>query len=92
MNHTKGESLDIEILKEIDLILKFKDPDSIKASIILNRIKTILGIKNLDAIRDVYGALKELLLEHKNKLHPNKVDLFLIAKVEDALAKAEGKQ
>jgi len=56
------EMVDVEsqILRSIKEILKFKDPDTIKASLILNRIRTILGLKDLASAPDLYEACKEL--------------------------------
>jgi len=41
---------DIEVLKAIDEVLKLDDINSVKSSIILNRIRSIMGVKLLEEL------------------------------------------
>lgn len=97
MNYQQFGDIDIQILEAIQEVLKFSDPSSVKASIILNRIRTIVGVKKLDAIPDLYEACKSALelLEEQYKIllgsYPKFGKYKEMEKLEQALAKAESK-
>lgn len=96
--YTKGENIEGQILNAIHEVLKFKDPDSVKASIILNRIRTILKLKDLAAAPELYKAWKELM-EVWNSLAETEGNTEIpfalaiaICRGKEALAKADGKE
>ncbi len=89
MEHTKEELTETEIIREIEAILNFNDPNSIKASIILNRLRHLFGMKNIAATPDMYKALKET----RDFLHNPTItegEKCLRNIINKALSKAEG--
>ncbi len=96
MNYKQFGNIDTQVLSAIEEVLKFSDPNIVKASIILNRIRTILGVKELDTVPDFYEALKltrdnlqtlsDATLHYKNTFGAN---LKILNK---ALAKADSKE
>lgn len=93
MNITKGENIEHQILEAIKEILKLSDPDYIKASIILRRIRTILGLKDLASAPDLYEACKEIDFQLTGANIPFSQEMFNAKQaLRQALAKAkEGK-
>jgi hypothetical protein len=84
---TEEEPVEIQVLHAIEEVLKFSDPNSVKASIILDRLRSILRLKDLGAAPDMYEALKAIPQMHTLN------DLILwMPTIDKALAKAEGGQ
>lgn len=87
MEYTKGENIEHRILEAIDEVLRFKDPNTVKAIIILRRLQAILGLKDLAAAPDLYDACKQALrtFEARGILPPD--DRYMM--INRAIAKAE---
>ncbi len=96
MEYTKGEDIETRILHAIDEVLKFSDPNTIKASIILNRIRTILGLKDLNAAPELYEACKAFqtamaIWQQDPSKAPITLTTIFNETIGQALAKAGGK-
>jgi hypothetical protein len=84
---------ELEILHAVEEVISLNatsTPADIKASIILNRIRGILGLKNLDVAPDMYEALKALV-DHFREYEEVWFKSDLCTNAIAAIAKAEGK-
>ena len=84
MEYTGEEDIEGQILDAIKEVLAFSDPNTVKASIILNRLRTILGLKNLASAPDLYEACCSAIVEIEDG-SANHAHLIL----SQAIAKAE---
>jgi len=96
MEYTKEENIETQILEAVKEVLGFNDPNVIKASIILRRIRTILGLKDLTSAPDLYKALKGLHpcqrpIKGAEVCFEWAISEKEMKTIREALAKAEGK-
>ena len=98
MMSSKGTGIEGQVLEAIKEVLNFNDPKTIKASLILARIRTILGLKDLASAPDLCEGLKDALQEicrlcvRLNPQHENCKSCEDMTERRKALAKAEGKK
>jgi len=59
-DQTGEKDIESQVLEAIKEVLSFKDPKTVKASILLTRIRTILGLKDLAAVLSLHVELKNL--------------------------------